>query len=491
MTPPVVAGSTSATDALSTAGTLPRRLRDLLTEHLYPDSEEARRFGNQPLVGLAVWLIATVVALLRLPPRSFDTIWAEDGHIFLQEALGRSFWDSLQRPYAGYLHIYPRLVAEVAATLPLSWAGWVFSVAGAAVVGLAAWSVWSLGAAVLPSAWLRAGVTAGVVLIPAGGLEAVDNVANSHFFLLLTAFWALVGRRPGWAGQVLPVVIVVLAAGSDPLTALLAPIAVGRLVIARTARDRVVALAYFLVLAVQLGATLSSTRPAAGGLAAPRDLAFGYAYRVVSATVLSTAGAQRMVAVTSSRGVWALGAGIAGVAIIGLLWSRRRLAVAATGIASVTVFLVNSAFARGDANFHWPPAGAFSTIFDPGARYTIVPALFLVSMLGLTAHAVREHLPGPLLRPAEVALFLAPLFVLVATDYRNDQPGAPALRGMAAPWSQEVNAATRACRAAAADEEIRLSVAPNPRWDVRLRCAVLGQSGEPASIRHHPAGLNS
>ena len=48
-------------------------------------------------------------------------------------------------------------VAEVVALLPLAWAGWLFAVAGAAVVGLAAWSVWTLGGGLLRTLpWITA-----------------------------------------------------------------------------------------------------------------------------------------------------------------------------------------------------------------------------------------------------------------------------------------------------------------------------------------------
>ncbi len=38
--------------------------------------------------------------------------WAEDGGVFLTQAISNS-WGSLLIPYAGYLHTFPRLLAMI------------------------------------------------------------------------------------------------------------------------------------------------------------------------------------------------------------------------------------------------------------------------------------------------------------------------------------------------------------------------------------------
>lgn len=65
-------------------------------------------------------LITMLTALLlRISEREYFTnsLWAEDGTIFINQAL-ESGLDSLFIPYAGYLHLYPRLAAYVAVQLP-------------------------------------------------------------------------------------------------------------------------------------------------------------------------------------------------------------------------------------------------------------------------------------------------------------------------------------------------------------------------------------
>ena len=64
------------------------------------------------------YIIAYSVAIVTLLPRleGFEYyhgkyLWAEDGNVFLNQAQATGIWAILD-PYAGYLHFYPRIVAE-------------------------------------------------------------------------------------------------------------------------------------------------------------------------------------------------------------------------------------------------------------------------------------------------------------------------------------------------------------------------------------------
>lgn len=68
------------------------------------------------LVGLSIALLSLRI---NLPTGSIARyLWAEDATIFISQAqsLGLA---SLWQPYAGYLHLYPRLVALLASQFPL------------------------------------------------------------------------------------------------------------------------------------------------------------------------------------------------------------------------------------------------------------------------------------------------------------------------------------------------------------------------------------
>ncbi|MFA6036679.1 MAG: hypothetical protein WC748_01000 [Legionellales bacterium] len=79
---------------------------------------------------------AILIGLITLLPRltggfSVDQyLWAEDGNIFINQAsMGMS---ALWEPYAGYLHLYPRIIAWISMGLPINavptlfFAGWLF-----------------------------------------------------------------------------------------------------------------------------------------------------------------------------------------------------------------------------------------------------------------------------------------------------------------------------------------------------------------------------
>ncbi len=53
------------------------------------------------------------------------SLWAEDGNVFIKQAVESGF-SSLWIPYAGYLHVYPRIVAYVASFLSLHTIPYVF-----------------------------------------------------------------------------------------------------------------------------------------------------------------------------------------------------------------------------------------------------------------------------------------------------------------------------------------------------------------------------
>jgi hypothetical protein len=439
-------------------------LRTSVRDALYPATPPAG--GRAALIGPAVFLVGTAVALLRLPPSALDTLWAEDGAVFLRQALERGTADAVTQPYSGYLHGFPRLVAELATVLPLGWAGFVCSVAAAAVIGLAAWSVWTLAAGHLPSAWLRGGLAAAVVLLPTGGLEPAANVANSHFFLLFAAFWALVARRPGAVRQVVPTLVVVLAALSDPLAVILVPLAVGRLLVVRGALDRWVPAAYTAALAVQLSVALTADR-GTGEPAPLADILFGYLLRVVTTGVVGLRGAAQILDVGGGAGIVVLSGVVLLVVVLGMLLPGRRLAVAAAAIASLAFYVVACLFALGR---RYPPPSDGPLDLVDGSRYTVVPALLLLSALALTAQSVLERLPRRL-APVVVAAAALPLAVFLVLDFRAGST----IRGDTPAWSGQVSQAARAC-AEEPGHAVEIRIAPHGEWRVPIPCTVLSDT---------------
>ena len=53
----------------------------------------------------------TAIAWFRLDGTTRGTGWADD-RVFLQDSLNDGIWSTLLDPYAGYLHVVPRLVVQ-------------------------------------------------------------------------------------------------------------------------------------------------------------------------------------------------------------------------------------------------------------------------------------------------------------------------------------------------------------------------------------------
>ena len=80
-----------------------------------PPEAPQRRLRRRTLLCLlgfpAAALCAAVLVWFRLPPMAHDTVWAEDGRLFLFGAEQHGLFGATFVPYAGYLQFVPRLIA--------------------------------------------------------------------------------------------------------------------------------------------------------------------------------------------------------------------------------------------------------------------------------------------------------------------------------------------------------------------------------------------
>ncbi|MEU7526797.1 hypothetical protein AB0A74_13790 [Saccharothrix sp. NPDC042600] len=217
---------------------------------LVPDHREARRPWTFHLAG---FVAAVAFQLLTPAGRSHLThVWAEDGARFLLDGVEGSFLANLVAPYGGYLHVIPRMCAELVSLLPLEWAAVGFALSAAVLRALVALITFAASGGYVRSTALRVGLAALVVVLPVGSSEPLGNVSNLHWFLLYGLFWVLLWRD---APRVPALVFVVLAALSSPIAFVLAPLAVLGLF-----RDRVLPTAFLVAAAVQGGVVVVAER---------------------------------------------------------------------------------------------------------------------------------------------------------------------------------------------------------------------------------------
>ena len=114
----------------------------------------------------AIAAAAGLLLLRQAGVPAWRTLWGEDGYVFLPQALAHP-GASLLRPYAGYLQLVPRLIADGVALLPLSDAALALAVTGALIAAGCAVFAGHASAGHIRSRWLRAGLAAGSYCCPA------------------------------------------------------------------------------------------------------------------------------------------------------------------------------------------------------------------------------------------------------------------------------------------------------------------------------------
>ncbi len=440
-----------------------------LDRHLFPDSPPAP--GPEPgrawnaLLAASLLAIAVVVQLARIGwTGSLDTLWAEDGAIYLQGALTDGFFGAITSEYNGYLVLVPRLIGEVGSAFPLRDAAAAMAVVSAFVVALCGLAVWHATAGVIASRHLRALLAGLTVFTAVGGTETVASAANVPWFMLVACFWLLLWRPRTQLGAVLAAAFIALTALSTPGTLFFLPLALLRAFCVRDGRDLAIAGAYFGANLVQGIAILRSDYEQVDPVWTA-DIWDVLVQRVVDGTVFG---------LRLGGEIWTLGGWpflialtIALVAALALgLWRTspgvRYLAALAIPIALVA--FVFSVYQRAvGAPMLWPP----DVWNDAAGRYAVVPVMLLLSViLAMVDRAWRGRGWGD--RRTWLGLGLAALILvsaLVSLPARNlEARGTP-------PWSASVDKAELTC-AATPEEEVFVDISP-PGFGFPLPCAAV------------------
>lgn len=339
--------------------------------------------------------VAGAALLRQTGVPAWQTMWAEDGKVFYNQALSMPFARTLVTPNAGYVQLFPRLAAAIAALVPVGGASIVMSLVGAVSLGVLSCLVFHMARGHIASPWLRGLLAASMVLLPVASGELLDNAVNVPWWLFFVCFWALLWRPRSWAGAGGGAALCALAAASEPLTALLLPLVL----------LRVVALVPWRPAGAAGGGWL---RQQAAGLGLAAGLVFQAAVRLANGSGGGTAPSFRVGAGRAL--VQALGLRVG----LGLLagaratnWLAAHQRDLATGIGLVLICLVAVVGARSAAS----RARAFAIVaticavgffvlevwargispivagdqVQAGSRYQAVPLLLLLSSVAVTA----------------------------------------------------------------------------------------------------------
>jgi hypothetical protein len=465
------------------------------------------------VAALVVGVLAATTAWLRLGPVARGTVWAEDGGLFLREQLALGPVASVLHPYAGYLHVVPRLVVDLALLFPVADYALVVSATSCLLAGAVCAGVFVLARDVVPSWPLRLVLAVVPVFLPTAPWEVSGNAANLHTFALFLAPWSLAYRsRTRWGAGLLGVVtVLVLATEAQavlflPLLALAwvptrqtVPAALQAQIPALTEagpRDRGHRL---LALPVTLAAVLAGTAQVVTALTTPRastpgdpdvsDVVAGWLLQTVGglwdADLASVAGT------VVDRGWWVLAVPAVLLLVVVLLGSvvafrtgRWRAAVLALALAvGAAVVWTAALLANRSADGRWSQVPPAALLTATPSRYAAAAGMLLTAAVVVAAAVLvdrsvasgrsgrrvvgRASRPGGAANVVGSAVGWCVLAVVVATWVVN-APGV-AQRDAGPAWQPQFRDAVATCRA---DPRGVLDVRTQP-WGASVPCTLV------------------
>lgn len=407
------------------------------------EREQVQRSTRAPVraaLVLGALVAGTAASILRQPgPGALDTIWAEDGQIFLTQAV-RAGAGAFTTSYAGYYHLVARSVAAVAAVLPPAQAAAALAIGAALVTTIFAIAAYALSGEYLSSTVARLVVSVPVAVLPMAQGDVLNSPANLHWTGLYVLFWFLLCRPTSAAGKVLTCAGIVLVVGSDILTGVFLPLVAFVLWFHRDRYAVAKAVAFLVPFAVQVLGLLTGASEREGLAPDPVRAVTGFVLRAVPTALFG----ERWVGTSiSTRGLllaalaWLL---IGAVLILGLrkVTRPRWTLVIAAGVHSALVYIA--------------PV-ALSGIATP--RYNVAPALLVL----VTLVALLNDVTG-------VRVLAGLLLVVCAVNFRVDNA-----RADGPAWHTGLRGAEASC-AVAGEGTAAIEVTPlaAPGWHATLPC---------------------
>ena len=196
----------------------------------------ARRRTRTWLIASAAVVAGTVLGLVRIGGvGATNSLFAEDGTIFVTENTNNGTWTALTTPYNAYLHTVPRIAAALVGLFPVRWTAAGLALFSAGLVALLALVVYEASSSVIRFTHaLRAVPRRGRSSSCPSRRRRCSTASRTCSGILIGAAGLCMLWRPRSRPlRVVGVLVIAAAALSQPLTVLLLPI-----VILRFRRDR-------------------------------------------------------------------------------------------------------------------------------------------------------------------------------------------------------------------------------------------------------------
>ncbi|MBF4586718.1 MULTISPECIES: hypothetical protein [unclassified Curtobacterium] len=457
-----------------------------------PASPTHRRLDGLRVAAAAVLVgvATTALAWWRLGPTARSTVWAEDGGLFLRERIALGPVDSLLHPYAGYLHLVPRLLVDVAWALPVQDYARALSAGACVVVGAVSVTVFLLARDVVPQWPLRALLAAVPALLPLAPYEISGNAANLHWYMLFAAPWLFAYRARTWWASGTVAVLTAFAVLTELQTVLFLPLLLlawfplrngpGDRAWPRAVPVTIVAL---IGAGAQVGTALTDQRSQPPGRPAFTDVVAGWLLQPVAGTWTPDVGAAVRAVVTHGWGVVLvpvlLVAATVVVALVVGTWRARWVIVALAAVSGGVWWA--ALIANGGQGQAWAhPIPALAAV--PPLRYAAASGMLLLAAVVVAASVLLDARPAQRgarptrrgARPAGALRFVRVLAgwsvvaVLVVAVVGNLAPGATR-RSDGPVWATQVPGAVAAC-AGDPTRDVEIRKAP---WTAKVPCSRL------------------
>jgi hypothetical protein len=446
------------------------------------------------VVTVVVGLLAAWTAWVRLGPVARGTAWAEDGGLFFREHLALGSVGSLLHPYAGYLHLVPRLVVDTAFTMPIDRYALTVSALCCLLVGGVVAAVLVLARDVVPSLPLRLVLAAVPVFLPTAPWEVSGNAANLHTFALFLVPWLFAWQARSWWGAAVVAVVTLLAVGTEVQAVLFLPLLVlawwrrpGTRGASARLRALPVTVAALVASGVQLVAATTSVRTSPPGDPHADDVVAGYLFQVVGGLWRADLGAVGRAVVRDGWRVLvvpavALVVVLVLAVVVALLTRRVRAAVLVAALAAGSVVVWTAALvANLSADVPWA-AGGDTLVAATPVRYAATAGLLLAAAVVVAAavlvdrprvvatgtrRRVRRGRPGGVVRVVLAGVGWC-VVTLVVASWVGNLPGV-AVRSTGPEWQPQFRAAAERCRA---DPGGAVEIKTQP-WGTHVPCVLV------------------
>jgi hypothetical protein len=169
------------------------------------------------------WFAVGLTLSLKLGPAA-DAIYAEDGAIYLQEAIDFTFPKDFLLPYAGYTDITARALGNFVSLFPLEQYTIAILLSVSLVLTLTGFLVLFSSRETIQTFHMRILLSVGLILMPIGNFESIGNITNLHFYLMAGCLFLLVGKSLPENRNSFGVFFIVLSCLSTPLMIFYFPI---------------------------------------------------------------------------------------------------------------------------------------------------------------------------------------------------------------------------------------------------------------------------